>query len=539
MDTRTLQHGITEATVGIACGPAHEIFSQLYTQGQPAFLFESKDVSPVYGRLSMIGIDPILKISGKDDQFSIEVLDAADSNRMSRGQYFCNLISDEDLSFCDSFERSERLIIGMATKEHADFEESQRSLQKNISQIIRHVLAKFQQNERSLFGLYGAFSYDFIRLFEDIGDRQPKNNINDFTLFLYDTFIFFDHIKERAEVTVFRNDATEARNAAENLKKKIARQANEESSESAYTVTEPKFVLSQKEYEDLVEIGREQAKRGEIFEIVFSNILKARFSGNPLGLYEIYREKNPSPYLFFVDAGDEQLVGASPEMMVRVEGRVAHMRPIAGTAKRGADPIEDHENMLEILSSEKEKSELDMLIDLGRNDLSRVCKPGVKVTDYRFVEKYSRVMHTVAHVSGELREEYTALDALIACLNAGTLTGAPKVASMKLIEKHEKERRGYYGGAVGYLTFSGEMDTGIIIRTAHIRDGELRFQVGASLLYDSVPAMEYQETINKAQAFLDISSDFRSVAPPIGGTPSLQSSRSRRALAKNDPQFLP
>ena len=194
-------------------------------------------------------------------------------------------------------------------------------------------------------------------------------------------------------------------------------------------------------------------------------------------------------------------------MMVRCENNIVNLRPISGTAKRGKDPIEDHENMLALLSDPKERAELDMLIDLGRNDLSRVCEPGVTITDYRFVEKYSRVMHTVAHLSGKLRSDYTALDALIACLNAGTLTGAPKVAAMQTIERHEKERRGYYGGTIGYLTFSGDMDTGIIIRTAHIKDHQLRFQVGATLLYDSVPEKEYQETLNKAEAFLKTFSD--------------------------------
>ena len=177
--------------------------------------------------------------------------------------------------------------------------------------------------------------------------------------------------------------------------------------------------------------------------MVFSNILKAEFEGDPYGLYLKYRDINPSPYLYFFDFGDEQLVGASPEMMVRCENRTVNLRPISGTAKRGEDPVSDHENMLALLSDEKERAELDMLIDLGRNDLARVCEPGIKVDDYRFVEKYSRVMHTVAHLSGRLRDGFTSLDALISCLNAGTLTGAPKVAAMRIIEDCEEERRGY------------------------------------------------------------------------------------------------
>ncbi|MFH1218375.1 MAG: anthranilate synthase component I family protein, partial [Candidatus Peregrinibacteria bacterium] len=232
--------------------------------------------------------------------------------------------------------------------------------------------------------------------------------------------------------------------------------------------------------------------------------LRGKFEGDALGLYRRYSEVNPSPYLFYFDFGDETLLGASPEMMVRCERGKVHLRPISGTAARGRDVIEDHENMLKLLSDEKERSELDMLIDLGRNDLARICEPGIEVKDYRFVEKYSSVMHTVAHLTGELKSEYCAFDALVACLNAGTLTGAPKVAAMTEIEKNEGSRRGYYGGTIGYLTFSGDMDTGIIIRAAHIRDGKLSFRVGATLLYDSVPENEYEETLNKANAFLTL-----------------------------------
>ncbi len=317
----------------------------------------------------------------------------------------------------------------------------------------------------------------------------------DFRLFLYDTFIFFDHLKDRAEVILYRDGAS-------GDMEKLMKYFENDEGIFDFKVENAGFELSETDYKGLVENAQDLARRGELFEVVYSNTLEADFEGDPYGLYLKYRAINPSPYLFFFDFGDEQLVGASPEMMVRCEHGVVNLRPISGTARRGKDPIEDHENMLELLSSEKERAELDMLIDLGRNDLARICKPGIKISDYRFVEKYSRVMHTVAHLSGELRPEFTAFDSLIACLNAGTLTGAPKVAAMVEIEKNEKTRRGYYGGTIGYLTLSGEMDTGIIIRTAHIRDGRLNFRVGATLLYDSDPVSEYQETLNKASAFL-------------------------------------
>ena len=362
------------------------------------------------------------------------------------------------------------------------------------------LIEKFHVDQKTFLGLYGAFSYDFVRLFEDIPNLLPENDILDFNLFLYDSFIYFDHLKETTDVIVFRDNEKEGSIALNEIENQIM---TGEEAQPAYKITNAKFDLEQKEYEKMVEQAKDYSLKGELFEVVFSNILKAKFEGDTYALYLKYRDINPSPYLFYFDFGDDQLVGASPEMMVRCEGGKVHLRPISGTAKRGKDPIEDHENMLNLLADKKERAELDMLIDLGRNDLGRICKPGIEISDYRFVEKYSAVMHTVAHLSGELEDGNTALDALFACVNAGTLTGAPKVAAMSVIEKHEKERRGYYGGTIGYVTFAGDMDSGIIIRTAHITGDKLRLQVGATLLYDSVPEKEYEEIINKAQAFLN------------------------------------
>lgn len=475
---KTTQNGLLSGSIEIDYSPAHKVFSSIYQDYQHKFLLESKDISHIYGRLSLIGIDPVLKLSGKDNHYKIDELNA-------RSKFYTDKI-DFPLE-------------GEIEKQAGDLEESKRSKRQNIAQVIRQLLDTFKVNQKTFHGLYGAFSYDFIRLFEDLGDALPENDTNDFTLFLYDSFIFFDHLKEKSEIILFRENTQEIEKEIATLTAKLDRTAEIEK----YAITDSDFSFSQEKYEKLVETAQEYARKGEIFEVVFSNILKAKFDGDPYSLYLKYRDINPSPYLYYFDFGDEQLVGASPEMMVRCEGRIVNLRPISGTAMRGSDPVSDHENMLGLLSDEKERSELDMLIDLGRNDLARVCKPGIKVDDYRFVEKYSRVMHTVAHLSGQLRDDYTALDALISCLNAGTLTGAPKVAAMRIIEKHEEERRGYYGGAIGYLSFSGEMDTGIIIRTAHIKNGQLKFQVGATLLHDSVPASEYQETINKAKAFLE------------------------------------
>lgn len=500
---QTIRAGSQQMLEGSSVFPyqqPHLIFQRLYRAHAHKFLLESKDISPVYGRMSLIGIDPVLKITGKDEKFCIESLN-------ERASLYAKHLGEHQPPLCERLERSEHRMEGGIRRQSGAVEETERSKQQNIVQLIRTIIQTFSVEEKTFLGLYGAFSYDVIRQFEDIGSTLPENDINDFTFFLYDTFLLFDHLKQRNEIIVYRRTTQECERNISSIQSYII--GEQPADAQSYQIREPLFALDQQAYEGLVGAAKQYAEQGELFEVVFSNTLTARFDGNPFALYLAYRNANPSPYLFYMDFGTEQLVGASPEMMVRCERGVVSLRPISGTAKRGEDPVEDHENMLLLLSDPKERAELDMLIDLGRNDLSRVCEPGVAITDYRFVEKYSRVMHTVAHLTGKLRADYTALDALIACLNAGTLTGAPKVAAMRMIERHEKERRGYYGGTIGYLTFSGDMDTGIIIRTAHIKGNVLRFQVGATLLYDSVPEKEYQETLNKADAFLKTFSSSR------------------------------
>ena len=461
-----------------------------------AFIFESKDVSKIYGRMSLIGFDPVLKVSGKNEKFEIEVLN-------SRGKKFFQEISQQDFPQAKSFEKTSRKISGEIPKQQGFFPEQERPKRRTIADALRLVLGKFATNEKSLLGLFGAFSFDFVRLFEDLPNENPESQVDDFCFFLFDSFLHFDLLRQRAHCVLFRENEKLLRSDFQELQSRFARKKAKDS--QGFTITNAKFDLEKKEFVALVEQARDLARRGELFEVVFSRTLSADFSGDPFALFEKYRDKNPSPYMFFFDFGENEfLVGASPEMMLRVENGLVHTRPISGTRKRGTDPVSDHENLLELLSSKKERAELDMLIDLGRNDLARICEGGVKLCEYRTVEKYSRVMHTVAHVTGKLQKKFSALDAFISCANAGTLTGAPKVAAMCEIEKHEKTRRGFYGGAIGYFSFADEADTGIIIRTAHIANGKLTFRSGATLLFDCDPAQEFLETENKARAFLDL-----------------------------------
>jgi anthranilate synthase component 1 len=260
---------------------------------------------------------------------------------------------------------------------------------------------------------------------------------------------------------------------------------------------------SQAKFEQSVRAIHEYILAGDAFQVVLSQRLSAPCSVTPFQVYRSLRSLNPSPYLFYLRLGEAAMVGASPELLVRVEdGRVA-VRPIAGTALRGRTPAEDERLAQELLADPKECAEHVMLIDLGRNDVGRVCKSGsVKLTERMVIERYSHVQHIVSHVEGELRDDLDALDALRSCHPAGTVSGAPKVRAMQIIDELEPLKRGPYAGAVGYLDFRGNLDTCIALRTAILTPGQVHVQAGAGIVADSIPAKEYEETLRKARATL-------------------------------------
>jgi anthranilate synthase component 1 len=242
---------------------------------------------------------------------------------------------------------------------------------------------------------------------------------------------------------------------------------------------------------------------GDVMQVVPSQRMSVPFSAPPLNLYRALRNLNPSPYLYFLDLEDFHVVGSSPEILVRAEAGKVTVRPIAGTRRRGSSEAEDRALEEELLADPKEIAEHLMLIDLGRNDVGRIADTGtVRLTENMVIERYSHVMHIVSNVEGQLRDGLSAMDALRAALPAGTLSGAPKIRAMEIIDELEPVKRGVYGGAVGYLSWAGDMDTAIAIRTAVIKDGELHIQVGAGVVADSVPASEWQETLDKARAVL-------------------------------------
>jgi anthranilate/para-aminobenzoate synthase component I len=385
--------------------------------------------------------------------------------------------------------------------------EDERFTRQNIAQVIRALLLEFKGEEENYLGLYGALSYYFIYLYEEI-ERSKISETPDFHLFLFDTILFFNHLNHQCSLYCTRVAMADAQADALRLKERLLHGAEQDF--GMPKVTQVHAEPSDEEFMEQVKQAKYLCERGELMELVLSRKITARLEGNPLALYEYYKGLNPSPYMFFFDFGaGEALLGTSPEMMVRYENGRLTLRPISGSAPRGKNTIEDHIIMMQLLNDPKEKSELDMLIDLGRNDLARACKPGIDVEHYRVVEKYSHVMHTVAQVAGALQEGLIGLDGLVACLNAGTLTGAPKVAAMRQIEEIERHSRGYYGGAVGYFLFNGDVNTSIVIRSAYIKEQILHYLTGATLLYESDPARELYETQFKAAAFMQILKRFQ------------------------------
>ena len=482
------------ATLRLPYTDALSLYQQL--QGaSPSCLFESASPVDKSSRMSVVGYEPSLEFTGKDDRLSIHLLHP-------RGAVFYDFVKTEFNAFIES-ERQGRLVLHIP-KTPFQGPEEERLERQNIVQPMRRLLAEFKTDDKNFMGFYGALGYRFVYLFEDIRCERPCPE-PDFHLFLFDNILLFNHLTQDLTLYVTRDHPEEAeRCTAEYHTRFLAPHTADDARSPGEAFQISKFIQTPDDetFKRQVERGIQLCNEGELLEIVLSRKLSATVSGNLLPLYKRYKAINPSPYLFYFDFGDETLLGASPELMLRYENGRATLRPISGSVRRSGDPIEDHHLMMELLNSPKENSELDMLIDLGRNDLARICKPGIEIDQYRIVEKYSHVTHTVAQVSGVLEDRYSGFDALIASLNAGTLTGAPKIAAMEYIEQIEQHTRGYYGGSIGWLLLNGDVNTAITIRTAHVRDGLLSFCAGATLLYESVPENELKETRIKAGAFL-------------------------------------
>ncbi|MGO1232196.1 MAG: anthranilate synthase component I [Marinobacter sp.] len=364
-------------------------------------------------------------------------------------------------------------------------------------------------------GLVGYFGYDTVRYIEKrLRNSCPPDRLGtpDILLMVSDEIVVFDNLRGKLHLIVHVNPAEEgAYEQAQTRIDELEGQLRQKTTNAPRTpahlrgkeVDESDFVsgFSQDKYEAAVDKIKGYVLDGDVMQTVISQRMSIPFEAPPLNLYRSLRVMNPSPYMYFLDLDDFHIVGSSPEILARVEDEEVTVRPIAGTRKRGATEAEDKALEKELLADPKEIAEHLMLIDLGRNDAGRVSETGtVKLTDKMIVERYSHVMHIVSNVTGRLKPGTSCLDVLRATLPAGTLSGAPKIRAMEIIDELEPVKRGVYGGAVGYLSFNGNMDTAIAIRTAVIKDNTLHIQAGAGIVADSVPRMEWKETMNKGRA---------------------------------------
>ena len=447
-----------------------------------------------YTRWDMGFVDPPLVLTARRRDFRLEALNA-------RGRVLLSPIAGA-LRALDAVERvsaTEEVLDGAIRAPAGRFAEEERSRQPSVFSLLRALGALLHHPEEPHLGFYGAFGYDLAFQFEPIRlrlERPPEQR--DLVLYLPDELVIVDH---RREVAMRRRYEFEA---AGRSTEGLPRAGTAEPYVGAARV--PRSADHEHgEYAAVVRLAREAFKRGDLFEVVPGQTFFAGCPSPPSELFLRLRERNPSPYGFLLNLGEaEYLVGASPEMYVRVDGDRVETCPISGTIARGRDPIGDASQIVALLTSAKDESELTMCTDVDRNDKSRICAPGsVRVIGRRQIEMYARLIHTVDHVEGRLRPEFDALDAFLAHAWAVTVTGAPKAWAMQFIEDHERSPRAWYGGAVGVVGFDGNLNTGLTLRTIRVTHGVAEVRAGATLLYDSDPVAEEAETELKASALLD------------------------------------
>jgi anthranilate synthase len=465
-----------------------------------------------YTRWDMGFVDPPIALTSRNRDFQFSALN-------QRGRVLLPLLATtvRDLPAVAWSETQGDTLSGAVRATEGRFTEEERSKQPSIFSLLRALIELFYSPDDQHLGLYGAFGYDLAFQFEPLRLRLERlSDQRDLVLYLPDELILVDHRREHA--VRHRYDFEVDGRSTQNLPREGATQTYR-----AAERVERRCDHEPGEYAAGVRVAREAFKRGDLFEVVPGQTFFELCPAPPSEVFRRLRERNPAPYGFLINLGQaEYLVGASPEMYVRVDGDRVETCPISGTIARGGDPISDAIQIQRLLNSTKDESELTMCTDVDRNDKSRICKPGsVRVIGRRQIEMYSRLIHTVDHVEGHLREGFDALDAFLAHTWAVTVTGAPKAWAMQFIEDHEKSPRAWYGGAIGLLGFDGNMNTGLTLRTIRIKNGVAQVRAGATLLYDSDPEEEERETHIKAAAFIDAIRRPRGVA----SEPSLATAR--------------
>ncbi|MDX2160713.1 MAG: anthranilate synthase component I [bacterium] len=447
------------------------VYHKLAALGEVSFLLESVEGGEHVGRYSFMGVNPKSVITVQDKQILLTTNGKTVGQIMPDGQDPLHVVERE-------FRRAKPV--------------------------------RLPGLPRFVGGAVGVLAYDVVRYFERLPNTAERVlDVPDVAFMMVDTLVIFDHVKHQLIVLSNAHNQGDADAAYDQALARIdtiiavLRQPMPPLPDDGDPLDAPvESNMTRAQYHAGVEAAKTYIRAGDAFQIVFSQRFSRRSNASPLSVYRSLRATNPSPYMFLLRFSDEfTLVGASPEMLVRLEDGIATNRPIAGSRPRGKDAASDRELAEELLADPKERAEHVMLVDLGRNDLGRVCEYGtVKVTDMMYIERYSHIMHIVSNVQGRLRTGLTAFDLLRAVFPAGTLSGAPKVRAMAIIEELEGTRRGIYGGAVGYFSYDGAMDTCITIRAALMQRGTIYFQSGGGLVADSVPDTEFDETINKAKA---------------------------------------
>lgn len=434
---------------------------------QRYYLLESVEGGEKWGRYSFLGFNPIVHITCKDKKVTIED----------------NLKETKVISTEKPFE------------------------------VLRELLKEYKAPKLKDMppftgGLVGYFSYAMIGYAEPVL-KLESSEFNDFDLMLFDKVIAYDHLKQKINIVVnMRTNSIlenygKAVSEIENLHRFITETTT---FHKQYTTSKPNFScnVTKEEYCKMVERTKEYIVNGDIFQAVISRRFETEYKDNLLNAYRVLRTTNPSPYMVFMQNDDVQLISTSPETLVRLKDDKLTTFPIAGSRPRGKDKEEDDALEKELMEDAKELSEHNMLVDLGRNDLGKISEfAGVTVTDYMRIQRYSRIMHITSEVEGQKRKDKDALDAIEAILPAGTLSGAPKIRACEIIEEQEKGPRGIYGGAIGYIDFTGNMDTCIAIRMAVKKNNKVYVQAGGGIVADSIPEKEYEESENKAKAVME------------------------------------
>jgi anthranilate synthase component I len=436
-----------------------------------SFLLESVEGGEKWGRFSFLGLNPSLRFQVKDGQAAIQ--------RQGRTETL-----DPD---ADPFEQLRRLLAA-------------------FKPVATAGLPRFWG------GLVGYLGYDMVRYIERLPELTPPIDMPEARLMLADNLLIFDNLRQTIKILALvhldgqaplQDRYDRAQSAIAGIIDRLRQPVPLSKTGSPAPAPPMASNLSRPQFEDMVRVGKEYIAAGDIIQVVLSQCFSTPLRHDPFDLYRALRSINPSPYMFYLDHGDIQVVGASPEILVRLEDNRINYRPIAGTRPRGATEAEDQALEAELLADPKERAEHLMLVDLGRNDVGRVATIGsVRVPELFTIERYSHVMHIVSQVEGELAKGYDGLDLLKSTFPAGTVTGAPKVRAMEIIEELEPTRRGPYAGAVGYLSFGGNLDFCITIRSFTVHQGRVYLQVGAGIVADSDPPTEFTETVNKGMALM-------------------------------------